>query len=153
MAMLLQTNSYIVPAEKRVAHNHLMKRFRQVLTKIGCDHFEVFEQVGNNFAPGDAGGRFVQLMKFRDRKHCLAVQSAERQDPAAQALVREFCDLINFPYQTEQGLFAHGYYQSITEPIRRRPAAGGAADASPDADTGPELADAADAADDLGISS
>lgn len=129
--MLLQTNSYIVPAEKRAAHNNLMKRFRQVLARIGCDHFEVFEQVGANWSGGDAGGRFVQLMKFRDRKHCQAVQSAERQDPAAQALVQEFCALINLPYQTEQGLFAHGYYQSITDPIRPRTTPDDASTADP----------------------
>ena len=119
--MLLQTNSYIVPKEKRAAHNHLMQRFRQVLQKVGCDHFEVYEQVGTNWNGIDAGGRFVQLMKFRDRKHCQAVQLVERQDPAAQALVREFCDLINFPYQEQQGLFAHGYYQAIIDPIRTKP--------------------------------
>ena len=116
--MLLQTNSYIVPPEKKAAHNNLMKRFRQVLVRIGCDHFEVFEQVGANWAGADASGRFVQIMKFRDLKHCLGVQAAERQDPAAQSLVKEFCDLINLPYQTEQGLFAHGYYQSVTDPVR-----------------------------------
>lgn len=119
--MLLQTNSYIVPKEKRAAHANLMKRFRQVLTKVGCDHFEVYEQVGANWTGIDSSGRFVQLMKFRDRKHCQAVQLAERQDPAAQAIVREFCDLINFAYQEQQGLFAHGYYQSVIEPIRTRP--------------------------------
>lgn len=119
--MLLQTNSYIVPKEKRAAHNHLMQRFRQVLMKIGCDHFEVFEQVGANWAGGETSGRFVQMMKFRDRKHCQAVQLVERKDPAAQALVREFCELINFPYQEQQGLFAHGYYNAVIEPIRIKP--------------------------------
>jgi hypothetical protein len=119
--MLLQTNSYIVPKEKRAAHNHLMQRFRQVLMKIGCDHFEVYEQVGANWAGGETSGRFVQMMKFRDRKHCQAVQLVERKDPAAQALVREFCELINFPYQEQQGLFAHGYYNAVIEPIRIKP--------------------------------
>ena len=119
--MLLQTNSYIVPADKRAAHDNLMRRFRQVLARIGCDHFEVYEQTGPNWAGADTGGRYVQLMKFRDRKHSLAVQAAERQDPAAQSLVREFCELINLPYQTEQGLFAHGYYSSVTDPIRIQP--------------------------------
>jgi hypothetical protein len=119
--MLLQTNSYIVPKEKRAAHDKLMKRFRQVLMKIGCDHFEVYEQVGANWVGGESSGRFVQLMKFRDRKHCQAVQLIERKTPAAQALVREFCDLINFAYQQEQGLFAHGYYNAVIDPIRVRP--------------------------------
>lgn len=119
--MLLQTNSYIVPKEKRAAHDHLMQRFRQVLMKIGCDHFEVYEQVGANWQGGETSGRFVQLMRFRDRKHCQAVQLAERKDPAAQALVREFCELINFQYQEQQGLFAHGYYNAVIEPIRIKP--------------------------------
>ena len=119
--MLLQTNSYIVPREKRAAHENLMKRFRQVLAKIGCDHFEVYEQVGANWAGGDTSGRFVQLMKFRDRKHSQAVQLAERNTPAAQALVREFCELIDLPYQQQQGLFAHGYYNAVIEPIKVRP--------------------------------
>ncbi len=119
--MLLQTNSYIVPKEKRAAHNHLMQRFRQVLMKIGCDHFEVFEQVGANWAGGETSGRFVQMMKFRDRKHCQAVQLTERKDAAAQALVKEFCELINFGYQEGQGLFAHGYYNAVIEPIRIKP--------------------------------
>jgi hypothetical protein len=118
--MLLQTNSYIVPKEKRAEHKHLMQRFRQVLARIGCDHFEVFEQVGANWAGGETSGRFVQLMKFRDRKHCQAVQQAERSDPAAQALVRDFCELINFPYQEQQGLFAHGYYNAVVEPSKAR---------------------------------
>lgn len=119
--MLLQTNSYIVPREKRAAHQHLMQRFRQVLMRLGCDHFEVYEQVGANWTGGETSGRFVQMMKFRDRKHCQAVQSVERNDPAAQALVREFCELINFPYQQQQGLFAHGYYHAVIEPIRIKP--------------------------------
>ena len=123
--MLLQTNSYIVPPDKRAAHANLMRRFRQVLARIGCDHFEVYEQTGPNWNGADTGGRFVQLMKFRDRKHSQAVQAAERQDPAAQSLVREFCELINLQYQTEQGLFVHGYYQSVTDPIRIRPAVPG----------------------------
>ncbi len=116
--MLLQTNSYVVPQEKRAAHNHLMQRFRQVLMKIGCDHFEVYEQVGANWAAGETSGRYVQMMRFRDRKHQQAVQLTERSHPEAQALVREFCELINFPYQEAQGLFAHGYYNAIIEPIR-----------------------------------
>lgn len=119
--MLLQTNSYIVPKEKRKAHNNLMQRFRHVLAKIGADHFEVYEQVGANWAGGETSGRFVQLMKFRDRKHCQAVQAAEKTDTAAQQLVREFCELIDFPYQEQQGLFAHGYYNAVIEPIRVKP--------------------------------
>ena len=108
--MLLQTNSYIVPSEKREEHARLMRRFRQALLRLGCDHFEVYEQVGTNWSPLKGGGRFVQFMRFRDRKHHQAVQNAERNDPAAQELIREFCQLIDFPYQVETGLFAVGCY-------------------------------------------
>jgi hypothetical protein len=108
--MLLQTNSYLVPREKRVEHARLLARFRQTLARLGCTHFEAYEQVGSNWSPTESTGRFVQIMRFRDRKHQLAVQAAERNDPAAQQLIREFCDLINFSYQQQQGLFAVGFY-------------------------------------------
>jgi hypothetical protein len=108
--MLLQTNSYIVPRDKRMEHARLLRKFRQTLIRLGCDHFEVFEQVGQNWNSQDTTGRFVQLMKFRDRRHQLEVQAAERSDPTAQALIREFCELVNFPYQQQEGLFAVGYY-------------------------------------------
>ena len=111
--MLLQTNSYVVPKEKRAEHARLVRKFRQTLGRLGCDQFDVFEQVGPNWGGGDTTGRFVQMMRFRDRKHQVAVQTAEKQDPAAQALIQEFCDLINFGYQQQQGLFAVGYYQSV----------------------------------------
>jgi hypothetical protein len=52
-------------------------------------------------------------MKFRDRKHQLSVQDAEHHDPTAQAIIKEFCELINFPYQLQQGLFAIGFYSSV----------------------------------------
>ena len=102
--MLLQTNSYIVPKEKRSDHSRLLARFRQTLLRLGCDSFEVYEQVGSSWQ-GDATGRYVQLMRFRDKKQQQMVQEAERTDPAAQQLIREFCELINFPYQQQQGLF------------------------------------------------
>src|SRR5438093_471156 len=110
--MLLQTNSYIVPPDKRAEHARLLRRFRQVLTRLGCDHFEVYEQVGSNWNAADVSGRVVQIMRFRDRRHQLAVQAAERNDPVAQAVIAEFCQLINFPYQQQQGLFAVGFYQA-----------------------------------------
>ncbi|MEA2707589.1 MAG: hypothetical protein QOF78_190 [Phycisphaerales bacterium] len=110
--MLLQTNSYVVPKEKRAEHARLVRKFRQTLGRLGCDQFDVFEQVGPNWGSGETTGRFIQMMRFRDRKHQVAVQSAEKQDAAAQALIQEFCELINFPYQQQQGLFAVGYYQS-----------------------------------------
>lgn len=111
--MLLQTNSYIVPKDKRAEHARLLRRFRHSLQRLGCDHFEVYEQVGPNWNTGETTGRFVQILRFRDRKHQLAVQTAERSDPQAQQIVAEFCDLINLPYQQQQGLYAVGYYTSF----------------------------------------
>src|SRR5215213_7831814 len=111
--MLLQTNSYIVPKEKRADHARLMRRFRQILNRIGCDSFEVYEQVGANWSATQTGGRFVQIMRFRDRKHQLAVQNAERTDPAAQQLIAEFCELVNYPLQQQQQQFAVGFYSSV----------------------------------------
>src|SRR6476646_4362798 len=60
--MLLQTNSYVVPKEKRSEHVRLLRRFKQVLHKLGCDHFEVYEQVGTNWTSDQSSGRFVQIM-------------------------------------------------------------------------------------------
>jgi hypothetical protein len=111
--MLLQTNSYVVPKEKRSEHARLLRRFRQTLARIGCEHFEVYEQVGSNWSAGEPTGRYVQIMRFRDRRHQQSVQAAERTDPGAQALIAEFCALINFPYQQQQGLFAVGFYTSV----------------------------------------
>lgn len=111
--MLLQTNSYIVPKDKRAEHARMVRRFRQTLLRLGCDHFEVYEQVGANWSNSESTGRYVQILRFVDRKHQLSVQSAERADPTAQAVIAEFCDLINFPYQQQQGLFAVGFYTSV----------------------------------------
>jgi len=111
--MLLQTNSYIVPKEKRQEHARLMRRFRQVLAELGCDQFEVYEQVAPNWGNGEANGRFVQIMRFRDRKAQLAVQHAERTNPLAQALINEFCQLVDFQAQQQQMLFAVGFYRSV----------------------------------------
>lgn len=117
--MLLQTNSYVVPKERRAEHARLMRRFRHALSRIGCEHFEVYEQVGPNWGPIKAGGRFVQLLRFRDRQHQLAVQNAERHDPAAQDVIRQFCEMVNLPYQQEKGLFAIGFYNGVitTDPM------------------------------------
>jgi hypothetical protein len=111
--MLMQTNSYVVPREKRAEHARLLARFRQTLARLGCEDFECYEQVGANWSGGETTGRFVQIMRFRDRKHQQQVQSAERGDPQAQALIKEFCELINFPYQQQHGLFAAGFYSSV----------------------------------------
>jgi hypothetical protein len=116
IAMLLQTNSYIVPKDKRTEHQRLVQRFRQNLLRLGCDHFEAYEQVGAEWDGNEATGRFVQIMRFHDRKHQQKVQNAEREDPASQALIKEFCDLINFEYQQSQGLFVVGYYSGVLPP-------------------------------------
>src|SRR4051812_43081534 len=100
--MLLQTNSYIVPKDKRAEHSRLMRRFRQALYRLGCDQFEVYEQVPQDWGAGESTGRYVQIMRFRDRRHQQAVQEAEHTDATAQAIIKEFCDLINFPYQLQQ---------------------------------------------------
>jgi hypothetical protein len=118
--MLLQTNSYVVPKDKRNEHTRLVRRFRQSLAKLGCDHFEVYEQVSQNWTGQDSGGRYVQIMRFRDRRHQLEVQAAERADPVAQALIQEFCELINFPFQQQQGLFAVGFYSSLLPTVSGR---------------------------------
>jgi len=110
--MLLQTNSYIVPPEKRDEHAGLMKRFAQILRRLGCEQFDVIEQLGPNWSAGDVG-RCVQLMHFRDRNHQQQVQSAEASDAEAQALIAEFVELLDIGYQQEQGYFATGYYESI----------------------------------------
>jgi hypothetical protein len=108
--MLVQTNSYIVPREKRSEHGRLMRRFRQALVKLGCEQFEVLEQVSSNWRANKGEVRFVQIMHFRDRQHHQAVQEAERNDPAAQELIREFCDLIGLEQQRGRSLFAVGFY-------------------------------------------
>lgn len=122
--MLLQTNSYIVPKEKRAEHSRIIRRFRQTLIRLGCGHFEVYEQVGVNWTHADGGGRYVQILRFDDKKHQLAVQTAERTDPTAQAVIAEFCELINFPYQQQQGLFAVGFYTSALPALQQRGAHG-----------------------------
>jgi hypothetical protein len=65
-------------------------------------------------------------MRFKDRKQQLSVQNAERADPAAQALLKEFCELINLPYQQQQGLFAVGFYTSFMRMPEIRPQGNGA---------------------------
>ena len=132
--MLLQTNSYVVPKDRRSEHARLLRRFRQTLARLGCDHFEAYEQVGQNWNTGESSGRFVQIMRFRDRRHQLAVQAAERNDPLAQQLIAEFCELINFPYQQQHGLFAVGFYTSALPVAPARPGAAAPAAEEPDLD-------------------
>ncbi|HEX4793674.1 MAG TPA: hypothetical protein VH370_07785 [Humisphaera sp.] len=114
--MLLQTNSYIVPKDKRAEHARLLRRFRQTMARLGCNDFEVYEQVGNNWSLSQTSGRFVQIMRFRDRGHQLAVQQAEQADATAQELIAEFCTLLNIPYQQQQSMFAVGYYTALIGP-------------------------------------
>lgn len=126
--MLLQTNSYIVPKHQRVEHAQLLDQFRHAMARLGCDSFEVYEQVGANWNPDQSDGRFVQLLRFRDRAHQQAVRDAERLDLQAQSLIEDFCRLINFPYQKEHGVFAVGFYtelqneQPIAGPVSAFPA-------------------------------
>jgi hypothetical protein len=94
------------------------------LLRLGCDHFEVYEQVGSNWSNSESAGRYVQILRFLDRKHQLSVQAAERSDPTAQAVIADFCDLINFPYQQQQGLFAVGFYTSVLPVAPKRGARG-----------------------------
>lgn len=111
--MLLQTNSYIVPKEKRTEHARLLQRFKVLLAKHGCEHFEAYEQVGANWAGSEASGRFVQIMRFRDRAQWIAVQQAEKEDPQAKQLIAEFCELVNLPYQMQAGLFSAVYFTGV----------------------------------------
>ena len=113
--MLLQTNSYVVPKDKRREHERLIRRIRQALGRIGCDHFEVYEQVGGNWAPMKGGaGRFIQVMRFRDRQHHHEIQELEKNDPSIQQLISDFMQLIDLPSQQEEGLFAMGHYASMS---------------------------------------
>ena len=102
--MLLQTNSYIVPRDKRMEHARLLRRFRQTLMRLGCDHFEVYEQVGANWNTGETTGRFVQIMRFRDRKHQLAVQGAERTDPVGAGAGAGILRVDQFPLPAAAGI-------------------------------------------------
>lgn len=111
--MLMQTNSYVVPKEKQEEHARLVRKIRQIMTRLGCDMFDVFEQTGPSWSNNEATGRYVQIMRFRDRRHQLAVQTAERNDKAAQEAIREFCELVNLNEQQNQGAFSVGFYSSI----------------------------------------
>lgn len=117
--MLLQTNSYIVPKDKRTEHARLMKRFKQVMNRLGCEDFEIYEQAGPNWST-EVGGRFVQIMRFRDRAHQQQIKTAEQSDQVAQDLVREFCELLNFGYQYQQGLATTAYYLGLNAGDQKR---------------------------------
>lgn len=128
--MLLLTYSYVVPKEKRTEHARLLHRMRQVMTRLGCDCFEAYEQVGKQWVGGESGGRVVQMLKFRDKAHFAAVQAAEKTDPGAQQLIADFCELINLPYQQQSGMFAEGFYSCLAAPAPQGRVAEVAADDS-----------------------
>ena len=110
--MLLQTNSYLVPRDRRDEHARLMRRFAASFQRLGA-HFEVFEQMGSGFSANDphaAATRFVQMMRFRDARHQASVQAAESDDAVAQRLISDFCRLIDLEAQQRQGLYAGGFY-------------------------------------------
>lgn len=123
--MLLQTNSYFVPKEKRTEHARLVKRFRALMIKLGCEDFDVCEQTGPNWN-SEVGGRFVQLMRFRDEAHQRAVREAEQADASAQDLVREFCELVEYGYQQQQGMATTAYYRSLGSAPAQRALTGSA---------------------------
>jgi hypothetical protein len=114
--MLMQTNSYLVPKEKLEEHARLVRKIRQVMARLGCNMFDVYEQTGPSWSSTEATGRFVQMMRFRDRRHQLAVQTAERNDKAAQENIKEFCDLVNIGQQQQEGSFSVGFYSSVLSP-------------------------------------
>ena len=110
--MLLQTNSYVVPRDKREEHERLIRRIRQAMLRIGCEQFEVYEQVGANWA-AQKGGRFIQIMRFRDRQHHREIQEAEKSDPGVQQLISQFMELVDLPEQQVQGSFVMGYFSRV----------------------------------------
>ena len=103
--MLLQTNSYIVPADRRADHARLIRKFRQALSRIGCDQFEVYEQVGPNWSPGAMREICPESCAFATasiNKPCRrlkeTIQDRSKSSP-------NFATLINFPYQQQARLF------------------------------------------------
>lgn len=111
--MLLQTHSYFVPSEHRDEHAKLMASFASILKRLGVEHFQVYEQVGDDFAAESATGRFVQTIGFRDAAHRLKIQELEVRDPEARRILVVFSTLIDLPMQREQGLFSASYYASL----------------------------------------
>lgn len=118
--MLLLTNSYTVPADKRTEHARLTKRFQQAMARIGCEDFEVYEQTGLNWS-NETTGRFVQIMRFRDQAHFQKVQEAEQQDEAAREIVRQFLELVGFSEQVSQKQAFTSFYQSVQGTLHRLP--------------------------------
>ncbi len=115
--MLLMTNSYLVPPDRRVEHDRLMRRFRREMKRLGLDSLEVCEQAGPGFEriEGEGGTRVVQILRFRDRQHFLQVQRAERDDAGVQQLVAAFCALINLPAQQQKGQYSTGWFRGLID--------------------------------------
>ena len=101
--MVLQTNSYVVPKERRSEHTRLVRRFRQVLLPLGCDQFEVYEQDGTNWTSDQSSGRFVQIMRFRDRKHQLAIQPASGMTRQPRQSLPSSASSSIFPINSSRG--------------------------------------------------
>lgn len=111
--MLLQTNAYVVPKDKQDQHARLVRKLKEAMRRIG-GNIEVYEQVGPNFSlREEATGRFVQVMRFKDKRQLQQVQQAERADPTCQRLISELCDLIDLPRQMEVGTFIAGQYAGV----------------------------------------
>lgn len=108
--MLVQTNTYIVPASRRPLHARLMRRFRESLVRLGFDQFEVLEQADTNWAAAVGDVRCVQIMRFKDKQQHESLQTAERTDKVAQSLIKELSELVDLPGQTARGQFAVSYY-------------------------------------------
>ena len=111
--MLLQTNSYLVTPERRAAHARIVLRFRDVMARLGHRTFEVVEQVGDEWS-ADEGQvtRFVQLLGFASAAERDRLRAAEAADGDAQALIAEFCDVIDYEQQQAAGTFVTSYFTS-----------------------------------------
>lgn len=139
--MLLQTNSYLVHHARRAEHARLMRRFRACFERLGSE-FEVYEQVGPEFAPihddQNNATRFVQMMRFRDHEHQRQVNERERNDDVARRLIDDFCRLVDLPAQQRQGQYAGGYYeQTNLEPTPPSPASPSSPAADPNRNSEP----------------
>ena len=72
----------------------------------------MYEQVGANWGGATPPAASCRSCVSAIAAISSAVQNAERNDPAAQQLIAEFCELINYPYQQQQQQFVVGFYAS-----------------------------------------
>lgn len=87
---------------------------QDAMRRIGAN-VEVYEQVGPAFSPAEeATGRYVQVIRFRDRRHLVAVQAAEKSDPVLQSIIAEFVVLVDLAGQQAAGTYLPGYYSAVT---------------------------------------